>query len=131
MGESKTGQRVIRGSLASVSDSLKSVDLLLNSKRHDLVKRLREGSRAWDKRRQSFLDGQKNFAGQQSRKRQRESSKIITHAVGFLRDSDFQESSHLDLPMFLRNSEGISIVSSIPAKGFLFAHRKDLLHCMI
>lgn len=116
MRERQYRDPLLKGPLASVTDSLQRVDLLFNSKRQDLVKRLREGSRAWDKRRQSFLDNGKSFTGQQMswrpRKRQKDSSNVqSTDVHGFMRDCDFTEPNVGGLPAFLRNPEGISLVS--------------------
>lgn len=39
-----------------LGDSLHSIDLIFNSKREDLVKRLREGNAAWEQRKKQYPD---------------------------------------------------------------------------
>lgn len=41
--------------LALVGDGLRRIDILLNSKREDLVKRLREGNNAWEQRKKQHV----------------------------------------------------------------------------
>jgi hypothetical protein len=38
-----------------IGDGLRKIDVLLNSKREDLVKRLREGSNAWEQRKKQHV----------------------------------------------------------------------------
>ena len=105
MRDSDEGSRSRTGTVASIADSLQRVDILFNSKRQDLVKRLREGSKAWDRRRAELVES----PGQVSLSRPSKRPKGQQAALRFLRDSEFDQASHAAMPSLLRKPDGSSL----------------------
>ena len=86
-----------------LSESLHKIDVIFNSKREDIVKRLREGSTAWEERKRKYQRGipseeaSSESPDSNTQRRQRTVKRLP-------RDNDFP--STLTIRDLLRNGEG-------------------------
>lgn len=79
-----------------VSESLHSIDLIFNSKREDIVKRLREGNAAWEQRKKQY-DSDRVLREKDSPERSKRARR------GFTKDAEYP--SQLSVSDLLRQAE--------------------------